>query len=86
MGGVSITTKDSAGGIINPKQTWFKIDGSPATIVGCPIVPHGPGLHAGPKMAEGAPWFTIDGIPICRQGHKANCGHPTTGHAWFDIA
>lgn len=86
MPGVSITTKDKAGGTVLPKQTWFKIDGAPASIIGCPVVPHGPPPHSPPpKMVQGASWFTIDGIPICRKGHKASCGHPTTGHDWFDI-
>lgn len=85
MGGVSITGVNMAGGIIQPKQTWFQVEGNPVSIVGCEVMPHGPGLHLKPTMAEGAGFFTIDGIPICREGHKATCGHATNGQGWFDV-
>ena len=35
-------------------------------------------------MAEGSSWVTIDGIPICREGDLASCGHPATGAAFVD--
>ncbi|MGE5509936.1 MAG: PAAR domain-containing protein [Bacteroidota bacterium] len=31
------------------------------------------------KMVQGSPFVFINGIPVCRQGHLAACGHPTTG-------
>ena len=41
--------------------------------------------HDAPVMAQGSDWFKIDGVPVCREGHLASCGHATTGRGWFSI-
>ena len=50
-----------------------------------PVTGHGNGPHAGPVMAEGSPWMKINGTPVCREGHLASCGHPSTGRPWWRI-
>jgi uncharacterized Zn-binding protein involved in type VI secretion len=36
-------------------------------------------------MAEGCGWLTINGTPVCREGHAANCGHTTSGRPWVQV-
>lgn len=40
------------------------------------LPPHVPGPDA---MAEASSYVAIDGINVCREGHLAGCGDPTTG-------
>lgn len=42
---------------------------------------HAPPPHVpGPDAMVGHSVYTyINGIPVCREGHAAGCGHPTTG-------
>lgn len=53
-----------------------------------PNVPHMPPPHipSGDNMAEASSFVFIDNgggnIPICREGHKAGCAHPTTGSSF----
>lgn len=86
MTGIARKALDTAGGTqLAGQQGWFHVDGQLVVLKGDPVTPHGPGVHAGPVMAEGSDYWTIDGIPVCRAGHLANCGHPTTGAGWFTI-
>ncbi len=50
-----------------------------------PNVPHEPFPHVpgGDNMAEASDYVFVGGIPVCREGHKAGCGHPTTGSRFF---
>jgi len=86
--GIAVKDEDVAGGIqIAGNQNFVKIDGKLVVVKGDPVTPHPSFLpHSGaPYMAEGTSWFRINGIPVCREGHKANCGHPTTGRTWIRI-
>lgn len=86
MPGVAVKAVDVAGGPqIGGHAPWFTVDGQVVVCVGDPVTPHGVAKHADPYMAEGVDWFTIDGIPVCREGNAADCGHPTTGRGWFQI-
>lgn len=83
---VSLVGQDTAGGMIvgpgNPNWTW---NGKPISLVGDAILPHGSGPHAGPKIVEGSPWMTINGIAVTRAGSAASCGHAATGSSPADI-
>lgn len=89
MTGVAVRSLDFAGGAqLAGQQNWFVIEGELVVLKGDPVTPHGPPIppHTAPVMAEGSDWFTIDGIEVCRAGHAANCGHTTSGRAWFTIS
>ena len=84
MPGVSLVGVDTAGGTITGQlQSRVFVDGNPISVVGDPVAPHAPcplvPIHCSATMAEGSPRVTIDGIPICRAGDEATCGHPATG-------
>ena len=84
--GITVKTTDSAGGIqIEGSGDPWTVEGQPIVRLGDDVQPHGPGAHGGPIMAQGSSWMTIDGVPVCREGHLANCGHPTTGREWFTL-
>lgn len=74
----SRTRRDVAGGLIlgTLSPTVF-INGTPATVVGDRITPHGRGKHDRPFMVTGSPNVFSNNIPMCRDGDAANCGHVT---------
>lgn len=86
--GIAVKDEDEAGGVqIAGLQEFVTIDEKLVVVLGDPVTPHPPAPphSAAPVMAEGTDWLRIDGIPVCREGHKANCGHPTTGRGWIRI-
>ena len=85
--GIAVKAVDFAGGAqIAGGQTFVTIDGRLIVVKGDPVTPHPPFYpHTAPYMVEGTDWLRINGIPVCRQGHKANCGHATTGRSWIRI-
>ena len=84
--GITVKTLDIAGGRqLNGGQSFFNVDAALVVLLGDPVEPHGPGIHAAPKMVEGSSWMDLNGTPVCREGHLASCGHKTTGRAWFRI-
>jgi len=88
MPGIACKDVDIAGGAqIAGGQTKFKVRGKLAVVLGDPVTPHGPPVppHTAPFMAEATAKFRIQGIATCREGHAANCGHQTTGRAFFRI-
>ncbi len=90
MPGVVKTNEDTAGGLILPLQSGWTIGGQPIGVVGCPVVTHSPcevpdPPHCAAIMAQGSAMFNIDGIPVCRAGDQASCGHPATGQGWFNV-
>lgn len=86
MPGVAVKANDSAGGAqIAGGQTYVRAEGQLIVVLGDPVTPHGIFPHAAPVMAEGSGFVRINGIPVCREGHVASCGHPTTGRAWIRI-
>lgn len=71
---------DSAGGlIIGVLAPNYLINGEPVALVGAAVQGHGVGVHASPTMAEGSSTVFVNGIPVCREGDLASCGHPSTG-------
>ena len=86
--GIAVKAADYAGGAqIAGGQNFVKIDGRLIVVKGDPVTPHPPKPphSSSPKMVQGTSWFKINGIPVCRKGHKANCGHATTGRGWITI-
>lgn len=86
--GIAVKALDSAVGVqLAGGQDWFFVDAELVVVLGDRVTAHAPGgIHAAPPlMAEGSDWMTIDDIPVCRQGHAAECGHVTTGRDFFLI-
>lgn len=85
--GIAIRASDAAGGQqIAGLQNFFKTEGLLSVVLGDKVNPHGIDIHgASPPMVQALPWFRINGIPTCRQGHQAACGHATSGRSWFHL-
>lgn len=89
MFGVARRSMDTAAGAqIGANQTLVTVQGMLWMVLGDVNTPHGffPHVPGGDNMAQGSSFVSINGIPVCRQGHKAGCGHPTTGADWFKIS
>ncbi len=82
MTGCARRSQDTAAGTqIGAGQTWVYVEsdwwmqlGDVNAAHGLP--PHIPGPDA---MAQGSTFVAVDGVPVCRAGHVAGCGHPTSG-------
>ncbi|KAB2689657.1 PAAR domain-containing protein [Brucella tritici] len=86
MPGIALVGVDAAGGQQQGMQVpWFRVNGNPVAVRGDSVSGHGLFPHNSPVMAEGSPSFRAGGIPVCRAGHLATCGHPTTGRSYFRI-
>ena len=88
MPGVACVSVDYAGGVqLGMQAAKFKIRGNPVVVIGDDVESHPPfPPHSSrPVMVEGTSKFRVNGIPVCREGHKANCGHETTGRPFFRI-
>ncbi|MCA1776046.1 MAG: hypothetical protein LC676_10685 [Loktanella sp.] len=85
--GVAVVGLDSAGGAqLGNQFAGWTVEGQTIVGIGDTVASHGLPPHSPPPpMVEGADWFTIDGIPVCRAGDAAACGHTTTGRSWFTI-
>lgn len=86
--GIAVMGLDSAGGTqLNGGQSFFKVEGQHVVLLGDAVESHPPiPPHTGaPTMAQGSGWMTLNGVPVCREGHLASCGHASTGRAWFRI-
>lgn len=82
MHGVARRSVDTAAGAqIGLGQNWVSVEKQIWIVLGDVNTPHRPRPHTpgGDNMAQGSSFITIDGIPVCREGHSAGCGHPTTG-------
>lgn len=88
MPGVACVGVDVAGGVqLGAQAAKFKVRGNPVVVVGDSVAPHPPipPHTTNPVMAEGTAKFRVAGIPVCRAGHLASCGHPTSGRPFFRI-
>lgn len=84
--GITVKGLDSAGGKqLAGGQSTLQIEGQYVVVLGDPVASHGKSPHSSAKMVEGSNWFTWNGVPVCRAGNKASCGHATTGRPWFTI-
>jgi uncharacterized Zn-binding protein involved in type VI secretion len=88
MPGVACVSVDMAGGVqLGMQAEKFKVRGNPVVVIGDHVASHPPmPPHLGdPVMVEGSSKFRVGGIPVCREGHLASCGHATTGRPFFRI-
>lgn len=78
----------AAGAQIGANQTLVTVEGMLWMVLGDVNEPHyiWPHLPGPDAMAQGSSFVSINGIPVCRQGHLASCGHPTTGADWMKIS
>ena len=79
---------DTAGGVqLGGGQDFITIQGALWVVRGDPNAPHGRSPHVpGPDNMVGASSFvSINGIPVCRAGDAAGCGHVTTGSGHVDV-
>lgn len=85
--GVALVGIDSAGGKhLGGLQDTFTINGSKVVVKGDRVKSHGDSPHSNAVMVEGSSWFTWNGIPVVFEGHKASCGHASTGSGWFSTS
>ena len=84
----TVSGVDSAGGgiITSAVQAFVSIDGRRWIVVGDPVAAHGSGSHNSATMAAGAGFVSIDGVPVCRLGDAATCGHTATGSGFVDVS
>jgi uncharacterized Zn-binding protein involved in type VI secretion len=84
--GIAVRSKDQAGGRqLAGGQEFVRVDGEAVVLLGDPVEGHGDTPHDAPVMVEAVGWVRIAGIPVCREGNRASCGHPTTGRGWFRV-
>lgn len=77
---VTRISQDKAGGrLVGILAPTVFVNGTNITVVGDLVAPHGTDPHAAPVMAEGSGSVYAQGIPVCRAGDRATCGHPATG-------
>lgn len=67
---------DAAGGPVLVGANSVLINGAPAARLMSAVAGHGEDEHAGPHMITGNFSVIVEGLPICRMGDSASCGHP----------
>lgn len=78
MPGVSRVGVDSAGAeIVGNLVPSVLVNGAPVVVRGAAVVPHG--THVGVVMQGASGTVLAGGIPVCRAGDSASCGHAATG-------
>ena len=80
MPGAARVNVDTAGGTIigNLAPTVF-VNGAPIACKGAQIAPHGKSPHDAPVMSGSSSTVKANGIPVCRAGDVATCGHAASG-------
>jgi uncharacterized Zn-binding protein involved in type VI secretion len=82
MPGIARKGIDVAGGKqLNGGNPTVFVNGTNGIVLGDPVAGHGKPPHAAPKMVQASPNVFFSGIPVCRAGDKASCGHVSTGSA-----
>lgn len=80
MPGVSRVNTDSAGGtIVGVLAPTVFVNGANIVCQGAAITGHGIAPHDAPTMSGHSSTVNANGIPICRAGDLATCGHICTG-------
>jgi|688.fasta_scaffold200062_3 uncharacterized Zn-binding protein involved in type VI secretion len=84
MPGVSRLEIDVAGGqlVLNPvEEKFIKVfaNGYPVAVLGATVSSHGRSMHRSSTMASASEKVFAYGIPVCREGDVAGCGHIATG-------
>lgn len=84
MPGIARVGVDSAGGAITGNLApTVKVNGSPVAVQGAAVASHAPvPPHVGsPTMVGHSGTVFANGIPVCRAGDAASCGHAASGSA-----
>lgn len=80
MPGVSRVGVDSAGGTITgPGVTSVVVNGSPVSVKGDSVAPHGDDPHASATMIGSSGTVIAGGIGVVRAGDAASCGDTASG-------
>lgn len=80
MPGIARVGVDSAGGIITGGgQSTVYANGALVAVLGDAVAPHGDPPHAAAVMVEASSSVFAGGIPVCRAGDAASCGHTASG-------
>lgn len=87
MPGIARKNADTAGGTqLGGGQSFARVGGDLIVLLGDDVAGHGDSPHDAPVMAEGSSFARINGIPICRAGHLASCGHASTGSSFARLS
>jgi uncharacterized Zn-binding protein involved in type VI secretion len=82
MPGIARDGLDAAGGAqLAGGQGSVHADGARVVVLGDPVAGHGEPPHAAPVMAQASGSVFAGGLPVCRAGDAASCGHATSGSA-----
>lgn len=77
---------DLAGGPVIASQTFFTVNNLPVVRLGDIVTPHGDSPHDSALMVGHSPWFTVDGIPVCKTTDLASCGDLLAGtNDWMEV-
>jgi len=80
MPGIARVGEDSAGGtIVGVLAPTVFVNGCNVAVEGAAVSGHGLPPHSGPVMSGHSATVFACGIPVCRQGDAATCGHAATG-------
>ena len=80
MPGITRCFTDNAGGVVlGGSNSTVSVNGVPGAVITTPISGHGDGPHAAPWMAGASTSVYFSGLPVCRVGDTASCGHIATG-------
>lgn len=80
MPGISRVGVDATGGTITgPGVVTVFVNGSPISIIGDSVAPHGLPPHASATMVEGSLTVFAGGVGVVREGDLASCNHAATG-------
>lgn len=85
--GIAVVNLDTAGGRhLGGGQSLCTINGNPIVVLDDRIEGHGDSPHNNARMVEGSSVFTINGKPVVLEGHRASCGHVSTGRPNFTVS
>lgn len=80
MAGIARAGRDFAGGlIVGGKNSRVRAEGLPVVVLGDAVAGHGMSPHSAAVMVSASPRVFAGGIPVCRAGDLASCGHQATG-------
>ena len=80
MPGISRLYQDRAGGtLISGNNATVHANGSPVAVLGTQVAGHGDCPHCSATMITASGRVFANGIPVCRQGDSASCGHTASG-------
>ncbi|AEH03611.1 PAAR motif of membran proteins [Pseudomonas phage PhiPA3] len=76
----------AGGTVLGPGALKLRIGGIVATQLGDQIRGHGNGSHNNARMVQGSTKLRVQGIPICKVGDAASCGHTLTDNSKMTVS